>query len=518
MRVAIVYNRVGADSAPDERDVLDQVQAVDAALEVLGHSTIRVPCTLDLDALKRILDRERPHCVFNLVESLGGQGRLAHLAAALFEAMALPYTGSASMALLSTDHKVLAKDRMAAGGLPTPDWIGPWPAEPHTRRPASPVQDDNVVRWIVKSVWEHASFGIADDGLIDARRPESIWEFLRLRADAMGGSCFAERYVDGREFNLALLAGPNRPEVLPPAEILFEDYPASKPHIVGYRAKWDAQAFEYHHTPRRFDFPPRDRGLIEQLKAAARRCWEVFGLGGYARVDFRVDKRGRPFILEVNTNPCLSPDSGFAAALEQAELTFPQAIARILADALRFESFPSNPLTHPFTNGRTAQAERRDLKFRRKVKPADIDGIRRLVNLTGFFNTTEVDIAAELVEEQLKRGDASGYHFLLVEHSGRLAGYACYGPIPATRSSFDVYWIAVHTDEQRRGLGRRLLQETEKMIAKAGGSRIYVDTSQRMQYAGTRAFYERCGYRLESVLPDFYAPGDGKVTYCKSLT
>ncbi|HHP7234985.1 MAG TPA: D-alanine--D-alanine ligase [Desulfobacterales bacterium] len=348
MRVAIVYNRIEADSAPDERDVLDQVQAVAAALESLGHSTFSVPCSLNLEALRRLLEKERPHCVFNLVESLGGQGRLAHLAPALFEAMDLPYTGSTSMALLSTNHKVLAKDRMAAGGLPTPDWIGPWPVEPQTRYPAFPAKETNGARWIVKSVWEHASFGIEDTGLIDTRHhPEPIWEVLRLRAGAMGGACFAERYVDGREFNLAVLAGSNQPQVLPPAEIRFEDYPASKPRIVGYRAKWDAQAFEYHHTPRCFDFPPRDRELLERLQDAAGRCWKMFGLGGYARVDFRVDGRGRPYILEVNANPCLSPDAGFAAALQQAAIPYSQAIARILADAFRAADHKTAPEALP---------------------------------------------------------------------------------------------------------------------------------------------------------------------------
>jgi len=157
------------------------------------------------------------------------------------------------------------------------------------------------------------------------------------------------------------------------------------------------------------------------------------------------------------------------------------------------------------------------LKFREDLASEDVERVRRLVEITGFFSPEEVDIAAELVDERLQRGADSGYYFLVAEHYGRLSGYTCYGPIPATRASFDVYWIAVHPDYQRRGLGRRLLRETEKRIAREGGSRIYVDTSQRVQYASTRAFYESCGYRIESVLPDFYAPGDGKVVYCKPL-
>jgi acetoin utilization deacetylase AcuC-like enzyme/GNAT superfamily N-acetyltransferase len=155
--------------------------------------------------------------------------------------------------------------------------------------------------------------------------------------------------------------------------------------------------------------------------------------------------------------------------------------------------------------------------FRTDVSPQDPERIRRLVEITGFFFDAEVAVAEELVQERLAKGSESGYHFLLAEHYGRLIGYACYGPIPCTTGSFDLYWIAVHPDFHRRGIGRRLIQETEGLIKAAGGSRIYVDTSQRVQYASTRAFYESCGYRLETVLTDFYAPGDGKAIYCKAL-
>ncbi|MBU3914456.1 GNAT family N-acetyltransferase [bacterium] len=128
-----------------------------------------------------------------------------------------------------------------------------------------------------------------------------------------------------------------------------------------------------------------------------------------------------------------------------------------------------------------------------------------------------MSIAKELVDDRLKKRDASGYHFVMADHYGRLAGYACFGQIPCTASSYDLYWIVVHPDFQERGLGSRLLNETERRVKAAGGSRVYVDTSQRMQFASTRAFYEIRGYRLETVLKDFYAPGDGKVLYCKSF-
>jgi len=121
--------------------------------------------------------------------------------------------------------------------------------------------------------------------------------------------------------------------VLPPAEIIFEGFGADQPKIVDYRAKWDAASYEYHHTPRCFDFAADDAPLIDRLKALALSCWELFDLGGYARVDFRVDSAGRPWVLEINANPCIAPDAGFAAAIERAGLTYDQAVERIIGAA-----------------------------------------------------------------------------------------------------------------------------------------------------------------------------------------
>jgi acetoin utilization deacetylase AcuC-like enzyme/GNAT superfamily N-acetyltransferase len=156
------------------------------------------------------------------------------------------------------------------------------------------------------------------------------------------------------------------------------------------------------------------------------------------------------------------------------------------------------------TPGRHHRKERlHGVKLRGEVRQQDVQRIGRLVEITGFFSPAEIAMAVELVNERLVKGADSGYHFILAEQYGRLAGYTCYGPIPATTSSYDLYWIAVHPDLRRRRLGRMLLRETEALIRKAGGTRIYVDTSMRVQYASTRAFYESCGYRLESVLDDF---------------
>lgn len=513
MRVLIVHHALSSQSSPDDRDVLRQAEFVRHVLQGLGHAVETLATDLNLQRFREELLRLSPDVVFHLVESLGGTDRLQYLSAGVLETLGVPYTGCSAQALFETNDKLLTKKRLRAAGLPTPDWIDP----------ARPAPLDAAIGfesgYLIKSAWEHASAGILEEV-----RPAATAELYRELLAALDQVStqtrrpwFAEEFIDGREFNLSILGGKDRPEVLPPAEIDFSAFPAEKPRIVGYKAKWEEDSFEYRTTPRRFKFSDADGPLLRELERLAVACWDLFQLRGYARVDFRVDHTGRPFILEINANPCLSPDAGFMAAVAAAGYRPEDALARILADALRHpggaEPRASAAPTHgdatTFSNGLT--------RLRREVLPGDVDQVRRLVQATGFFHPDEVAIAAELVRERLDRGEPSGYEFVFAEDPRGLSGYACFGPIPCTRHSWDLYWIAVAPDRQGKGLGKRLMMEAEAAVRAAGGTRIYIDTSSREQYAPTRAFYHRCGYRIAAILEDFYAPGDGKVILTKQL-
>jgi GNAT superfamily N-acetyltransferase len=155
--------------------------------------------------------------------------------------------------------------------------------------------------------------------------------------------------------------------------------------------------------------------------------------------------------------------------------------------------------------------------YRSNPRPSDRAAVRRMVAGTGFFSPAEVAIAVELVDDRLSRGRRSDYRFLFAERKGLPIAYTCYGAIDGTLSSYDLYWIVVRNDLRKIGIGRDLMKRTEDRILRSKGSRVYVDTSSRDQYAPTRAFYVRCGYRQAAVLPDFYAPGDGKIIYEKIL-
>ncbi|MDY0165815.1 MAG: GNAT family N-acetyltransferase [Thermoguttaceae bacterium] len=155
--------------------------------------------------------------------------------------------------------------------------------------------------------------------------------------------------------------------------------------------------------------------------------------------------------------------------------------------------------------------------FRHSIVHGDRDQVRAIVESTGFFNPEEIEIAVELVDERLAKGAASGYEFVFADVGGETAGYACFGRVPLTQSSFDLYWVAVRAGQQRGGLGRALVEEVERLVAEMGGGRVYADTSGRGQYAPTRAFYAAMGYSQAAVLPDFFAPGDDKVVFAKPV-
>lgn len=324
--VAILHGAVPPSAPPDDLDTLVQVDVVAAALGRLGYRPEPVPVTLDLAAMLRRLQAMRPSVVFNLVESIGGVGQHLHLPAAVMDAAGIPYTGCGAVALFETSNKLLAKRRLKEAGIATPAWF------------ESGGPDRGLSgRMIVKPVWEDASIGI-DAGAVVTGAAAARRRMAEMQA-RLGGDWFAEAFVGGREFNVALLETPERapddPLVLPAAELRYVDFPPDMPRIADYASKWDKDSFAYRNTPLSLDLPAGDAAAVARMGVIARACWHLFGLRGYARVDFRCDSVGEPLVLEVNPNPCLSPDSGFGRMLERMGMDFDRGIEAIIGARLR---------------------------------------------------------------------------------------------------------------------------------------------------------------------------------------
>ncbi len=323
MRVLVLHSDVAGDATPDEIDTLLTSRAIAAALNDLGHDAELQPVPADLNGLAHALCRTDFGIVFNMVERFCGQDCLAAAIPAVLDTLGIAYTGSGAATIALAADKPATKRILRAAGLPTPDWVEP---------PAWGDLGDGI-SCIVKSATEDASLGLEDASVVrgKAAMEARIQACRRLH----GGRWFAEAFVEGREFNVAVLEDDGMPLVLPIQEMRFCNWPGDKPQILSYRAKWDEESGECAGTLRHFGVEREEPALAARLSKLARDSWRLLGIRGYVRVDVRVDELGSPHILELNPNPCLDPESGFAIAAGQAGLSYAQLITRLLESGLQ---------------------------------------------------------------------------------------------------------------------------------------------------------------------------------------
>ena len=322
MKVLILHSDIAPDAPPEDQDTLIAADAVAEALSARDYHVLQAP--FFPTGLRALVTAEKPDVVFNLVEGIDGKGRLAHLAPRLLEQIGVPYTGTGPDALIVTSDKPRSKRLMRDIGLPTPDWSEP------------PLWDDlGEGRWIVKSTDEDASLGLDDGAVVEAAN-------VRARAEACatryGGCWFAERYVEGREFNITVIERSGAPQVLAMAEMLFESWPVDRPRIVGYDAKWDEGSTQSLSTVRQFGVEQREPTLARALSHFCQEAWYLFQCRGAARVDFRIASDGQPVILEINPNPGIAPDAGIVAAALQSGLSYGDLIEGLVQEALRIKT------------------------------------------------------------------------------------------------------------------------------------------------------------------------------------
>jgi D-alanine-D-alanine ligase len=319
-RCCIIYNEPSKDALADELDVLDQVEHIEQHLKLLGITVYRKGITGKFMDEIAALAEENPDFVYNLVESINNKGELNYFIPALLNLHSIPYSGNPLEAMFITSNKTLASKAMKDAGI----------NNPISYLPSQYKQLKHGRKYIVKPIWEDGSLGITEESVFECK--PGFEEKLKGLDDS---HWFIEEFIDGREFNMSVLAGKDGPEVMPPAEIVFVNYDEKKPRIVDFKAKWEMDSFEYINTVREFPGNSLDKQLEAKLKEAARLCWNLFGLKGYARVDARTDKNDNVFVIEINANPCISPDGGFVAATKEGGYSFIDVIKRIIDDLNR---------------------------------------------------------------------------------------------------------------------------------------------------------------------------------------
>lgn len=332
-KVGLIFNspnkpRYGEDiDYLAEAEVLDQVEAVQKALINLGVNYNLFPVKDDLGELIKALKEYNPDVVINLAEGYMGDSSLEMHVPSILEILGIPYTGSTPLTLGLCKNKSLAKEIFKANRIPTPKHL----VMDKFRKPKG-----LKFPLIVKPLREDASIGITKKSFV--RNLEELERQVKYINTVYRQPALVEEYISGREFNISIL-GNERPIVLPISEIIFEF--DEDPKIVDYAAKWIKDSDEYAKTK-----PKCPADLSEELelriKRVSLRAYKALGCRDYARVDIRLeDKSGIPFVLEVNPNPDISPDSGFVRSLGAAGISFEDFILKIICFALlRANKFP----------------------------------------------------------------------------------------------------------------------------------------------------------------------------------
>ena len=318
MKVTIVHASDALEPPPDP--VLTQIRQ---ALEKAGHSVSSIAVDKDLSVTVKALTDSRPDLVFNVAESFEGKSALESSVAGLLTLLDLRYTGSSPAGLLLAGDKSISTKMLRANGVKTP--------ESATLFRGNIESVGNLVfPLIVKPPQEDASLGITGKSVV--KDIKELFQQLDALHDEYASPILVEEFVEGREFYVGVL-GNAQPQALPIMEMDFTGFPADKPRIASWAAKWgddgDEKGAEFAGTKSVFP-DDLDEDLVERVHAVAIDAFRALRLRDYARVDMRVSPKGEIYVLEINPNCYLEKDAEFARAARKAEIEYDALIARIV--------------------------------------------------------------------------------------------------------------------------------------------------------------------------------------------
>ncbi|HEX7364998.1 MAG TPA: ATP-grasp domain-containing protein [Dehalococcoidia bacterium] len=326
-KIALIYNAPSPDLYGTEVEkkaaltILDSVDAVHQALIHSGYPVTRTPLTPPLESAKESLKDLETDLVFNLFEGFDGFPETEAAITNYLSELGLTYTGCDGTALSFALDKMNTKAHLAAMGAETPRYqlLGPQTLSWfHLNYPC-----------IVKPYADDGSNGISEESVVhDA---DSLEKQVKIISQLFGKRALVEEYIEGREFNITVL-GASPPKAMPVSEIVF-NLPPNMPHILTFSAKWDPQSIYYKGT--KAICPAEiDADLQERITQTALLAFRLLGSHGYARVDFRLGRKDRLAIIELNPNPDISPDAGAALQARALGLSYDQFIDQIVKLAL----------------------------------------------------------------------------------------------------------------------------------------------------------------------------------------
>lgn len=324
MKVGVLFDAMSALGPNPDGLILESVEAVENAIADWGHQHVRIPVNPDGRWVERVR-RAKFDLVFNLCEGIEGVAAFEPLVISVLELFGIPCTGNSSTTTALCLRKNVVNPLLDRAGLPVPRWS--------LARKGEDVVSVGYPA-ICKPAAEDASIGIEQRSVVRSGRA------LMARLEAMHerwDEVIVQRYIDGREVNVGIVDD----QVLPVAEINFGEMPRGMWKIVSYQSKWITGCEEdLGAKPSCPADLPAD--LTRELELIAVTAWNAVGGEGYGRVDLRIDRDGRPWLLEVNPNPDIAADAGLARMARVAGMDYNALIRRICEAGLR-QRIDTNP-------------------------------------------------------------------------------------------------------------------------------------------------------------------------------
>jgi D-alanine-D-alanine ligase len=307
-----------------ELGVLEEMEDIRGALNSMGYQAVTLNVDSDIFRLIDFLRGEKPDLIFNLVECVENESAQEMNVAGIYELLKIPYTGAGPFTLGLALNKPKVKEILTYHGIRTP--------RHQVFRRREKIEPDPKLSYpvIVKPSREDASAGISDESVVYDLT--ELRKQVRYIHEEFEQAALVEQYVEGRELNVAIM-GNRRPITLPISEIDFSGLAQGMHKIVSYDAKWVEGTIAYAGTQGVCPAPLEDHEEV-LLKDIALRCYRIIGCRDYARVDIRLTKNGTPYVLEVNPNPDISDDAGFARSAKTYGLSFHAVVGKIVDYAL----------------------------------------------------------------------------------------------------------------------------------------------------------------------------------------
>jgi len=330
LKVALLYNLSERLQKGEEKDILaedaiiEEIGAVENAVRTLGHQCFVMAIHDEILTVMHWLQEIRPDVVFNLCESVYGNTCWEMNIPALLDLFRIPYTGSSPLTLGLCQDKGKVKDILQSQGILTPRYK-------IFDRGVGPVKG-NIFPIIVKPLHEDGSLGISKESVVFDN--EALSRQIQYVIEKYHQPALVEEFIDGRELNAGLLESDGKVGVLPISEIDYSEFPEGVPKICGYEAKWMADSIEYQKS-KPICPAPLEWVVKKRVEHIAVKAFKLFGCRDYARVDIRIDRNGKIYVLEVNPNPDISPESGMTRAIKVQGMTYEDFIGALLERALQ---------------------------------------------------------------------------------------------------------------------------------------------------------------------------------------